>query len=136
MMAEIQSNGYISIREHIVQNWNKIVLLDGSNNQVFSTTIDGTKARWTHTKETQTIKTGETPWGEEVFETVEIESNPVLEISITVSGADVSLPATVTKIQVLDTKNRIMTEETFQPFTFETARDELTLSVKIQVPQQ
>ena len=44
--------------------------------------------------------------------------------------------STVTKIQVLDTQNRIMTEETFAPFTFITAQDELTLSVKIQVPQQ
>ena len=135
-MAEIQPNGYISIREHIVANWKKVVLKDNSDIQIFSTTIDGTKARGTHTKETQQIKTGETPWGEEIFETVEIESNQVLEISLTVSGADVSLPSTVAKIQVLDTKNRIMTEETFTPFTFETAQDELTLSVKIQVPQQ
>ena len=135
-MAEITSNGYVSIREHIVQNWKKVVLLNDTNTQIFSTTIDGTKARWTHTKETQQIKTGETPWGEEIFETVEIESNPTLEILITVSGADVSLPSTVAKIQVLDTKNRIMTEETFTPFTFETAQDELTLNVKIQVPQQ
>lgn len=135
-MAEILLNGYVSIREHIVQNWKKIVLLDASNAQVFTTNIDGVKARWTHTKETQQIKTGETPWGEEIFETVEIQSNPVLEISLTVSGADVSLPTTVAKIQVLDTKNRIMTEETFTPFTFVTAQDELTLNVKIQVPQQ
>ena len=135
-MAEIHSNGYISIREHIVQNWKKIVLLNDTNTQIFSTTIGSTKARWAHTKETAQIKTGETPWGEEIFETVEIESNPVLEISLTVSGADVSLPATAAKIQVLDTQNRIMTEETFTPFTFETVQDELTLSVKIQVPQQ
>ena len=135
-MAEIHSNGYVSIREYIVQNWKKVVLKDASDIQIFSTTIDGTKARWTHTKGTQQIKTGETPWGEEIFETVEIESNPVLEISLTVSGADVSLPSTVQKIQVLDTKNRIMTEETFTPFRFETAQDELTLNVKIQVPQQ
>ena len=134
-MAEITSNGYISIREHIAHNWKKVVLLDASNAQVFTTNIDGVKARWTHTKETQQIKTSETPWGEEQYETVEIESNPVLEISLNLSGADVSLPATVAKIQVLDVKNRIMTEETFTPFTFETAQDELTLSIKIQVPQ-
>ncbi|SFA52329.1 hypothetical protein SAMN05216169_103216 [Anoxybacillus pushchinoensis] len=135
-MAEIHTNGYVSIREHIVANWKKIVLLNASNAQVFTTNIDGTKARWAHTKGTQQIKIGKTPWGEEIFETVEIESNRVLEISLTVSGADVSLSSTVTKIQVLDTKNRIMTEETFTPFTFETAQDELTLSIKIQVPQQ
>ena len=82
-MAEIQPNGYISIREHIVANWKKVVLKDASDNQIFSTTIDGTKARWTHTKETKQIKTGETPWGEEIYETVEIESNPTLEISLT-----------------------------------------------------
>lgn len=134
-MAEIHSNGYVSIREHIVKNWKKIVLLNASNIQVFTTNIDGTKARWTHTKETQQIKTGTTPWGEEVFETVEIESNPLLEISLTLTGADVSIPSTVAKIQVLDTKNRIMTEETFTPFTFETTQDELTMTVKIQVPQ-
>lgn len=135
-MAEIQSNGYISIREHIVKNWNKIVLLDASNKQVFSTTIDGVKARWVHTKTSEQRVTGYNNFGEPITEQVEVESNPVLEISLSVTGADVSIPSTVTKVQVLDTQNRIMTEETFTPFTFETAQDELTLSVKIQVPQQ
>lgn len=135
-MAEIQSNGYVSIREHIVQNWNKVVLLDASNIQIFSTNIDGTKARWAHTRTTEQRIVDYNDFGEPIYEEVQVESNPVLEISLTVSGADVSLPSTVTKIQVLDMNNRLMTEETFTPFTFETAQDELTLSVKIQVPQQ
>ena len=134
-MAEITANGYVSIREHIVQNWKKIVLLNDANNQIFSTTIDGTKAKWTHTR-TEHRVTGWNDFGEPMYELVHVESNPVLEISLKITGADVSLPSTVTKIQVLDTQNRIMTEETFAPFTFITAQDELTLSVKIQVPQQ
>ncbi|KYD26217.1 hypothetical protein [Geobacillus sp. B4113_201601] len=135
-MAEIQSNGYISIREHIVKNWNKIVLLDASNKQIFSTTIDGTKARWAHTRSKEERVTGVNDFGEPITEQVEVESNPVLEISLKITGANVSIPSTVQKIQVLDTQNRIMTEETFTPFTFKTAQDELTLNVKIQVPQQ
>ena len=134
-MAEI-TNGYVSIREHIVQNWKKIVLLNDANNQIFSTTIDGTKAKWTHTRTTEQRVTGYNDFGEPMYEQVKIESNPTLEISLTLTGADVSFPKTVAKIQVLDVNNRIMTEETFVPFTFETAQDELTLSVKIQVPQQ
>ena len=135
-MAEITANGYVSIREHIVQNWKKIVLLNDANNQIFSTTIDGTKAKWTHTRTTEQRVTGWNDFGEPMYEQVQVESNPVLEISLKITAADVSLPSTVTKIQVIDMKNRIMTEETFQPFRFETAQDELTLSVKIQVPQQ
>ena len=134
-MAEITANGYVSIREHIVQNWKKIVLLNDANNQIFSTTIDGTKAKWTHTR-TEHRVTGWNDFGEPMYEQVQVESYPVLEISLKITGADVSLPSTVTKIQVIDMKNRIMTEETFQPFTFGTVQDELTLSVKIQVPQQ
>lgn len=135
-MAENTANGYVSIREHIVQNWKKIVLLNDANNQIFSTTIDGTKAKWTHTRTTEQRVTGYNDFGEPMYEQVKVETNPTLEISITLTGADVSLPSTVTKVQVIDMKNRIMTEETFQPFRFETAQDELTLSVKIQVPQQ
>lgn len=135
-MAEITANGYVSIREHIVQNWKKIVLLNDANNQIFSTTIDGTKAKWTHTRTTEQRVTGYNDFGEPMYELVHVELNPVLEISLKITAADVSLPSTVTKIQVIDMKNRIMTEETFQPFRFETAQDELTLSVKIQVPQQ
>lgn len=135
-MAEIQPDGYISIREHIVKNWNKIVLLDASNKQVFSTNIDGTKAKWTHTRTTEQRVTGLNDFGEQITKQVEVESNQTLEISLTVSGADVSLHSTVTKIQVLDMNNRLMTEETFTPFTFEAAQDELTLIIKIQVPQQ
>lgn len=135
-MAEIRANGYVSIREHIVQNWKKIVLLNDANNQIFSTTIDGTKAKWTHTKTSEQRVTGWNDFGEPMYEHVQVESNPTLEISLTLTGADVSFPKTVAKIQVLDVNNRIMTEETFVPFTFETAQDELTLVVKIQVPQQ
>lgn len=135
-MAEITANGYVSIREHIVQNWKKIVLLNDANNQIFSTTIDGTKAKWTHTRTTEHRVTGYNDFGEPMYEQVQVESNPVLEISLKITAADVSLPSTVTKIQVIDMKNRIMTEETFQPFRFETAQDELTMIIKIQVPQQ
>ncbi|ASA96518.1 hypothetical protein [Anoxybacillus flavithermus] len=135
-MAEITANGYVSIREHIVQNWKKVVLKDASNAQIFTTNIDGVKAKWTHTRTTEQRVTGYNDFGEPMYEQVKVESYPTLEISLTLTGADVSLPSTVTKIQVLDTKNRIMTEETFAPFTFKTAQDELTLSVKIQVPQQ
>ncbi len=136
-MAEITANGYVSIREHIVQNWKKVVLKDPSDNQIFSTTIDGsTKAKWTHTRTTEQRVTGYNDFGEPMYEQVKIESNPTLEISLTLTGADVSIHSSVTKVQVLDTHNRIMTEETFTPFTFKTAQDELKLSVKIQVPQQ
>ncbi len=135
-MAEITSNGYVSIREHIVQNWKKIVLLNDANNQIFSTTIDGTKAKWTHTRTTDHRVTGWNDFGEPMYEHVQVESNSVLEISLKITAADVSIHSTVSKVQVLDMNNRLMTEETFAPFTFETAQDELTLSVKIQVPQQ
>ncbi|OAO80937.1 hypothetical protein [Anoxybacillus flavithermus] len=137
-MAEITANGYVSIREHIVQNWKKIVLLNDANNQIFSTTIDstGTKAKWTHTRTTEQRVTGYNDFGEPMYEQVKVESNPTLEISLTLTGADVSIHSSVTKVQVLDTQNRIMTEETFAPFTFKTAQDELTLTIKIQVPQQ
>ena len=135
-MAEITANGYVSIREHIVQNWNKIVLKDASNNQVFSTTIDGVKAKWVHTKTSEQRVTGYNDFGEPMYEHVQVESNPTLEISLTLTGADVSIHSTVTKVQVLDMNNRLMTEETFAPFTFKTAQDELKLLIKIQVPQQ
>ncbi|MBE2930799.1 hypothetical protein [Anoxybacillus flavithermus] len=136
-MAEITANGYVSIREHIVQNWKKVVLKDASNAQIFTTNIDGVKAKWTHTRTTEQRVTGWNDFGEPMYEQVKVESIPTLEISIKITGADVSpLPSSVSKVQVIDSQNRIMTEETFAPFTFKTAQDELTLSVKIQVPQQ
>ncbi|GGJ77088.1 hypothetical protein GGR02_003017 [Anoxybacillus voinovskiensis] len=133
-MAEITSSGYISIREHIVGNWKKVVLLTSDNIQVFSTNIGGTKASWTHTKSTEEKVVGYNDFGEPITEQVAVESNPNMEITVTVTGADVM--GTVSKVRVLDTQNRIMTEETFSPFTFENSADELTLKVKIQVPQQ
>ncbi|MBE2939057.1 hypothetical protein HPK06_15060, partial [Anoxybacillus flavithermus] len=81
-MAEITANGYVSIREHIVQNWKKIVLLNDANNQIFSTTIDGTKAKWTHTRTTEQRVTGWNDFGEPMYEQVKVESIPTLEISI------------------------------------------------------
>ncbi|MBE2938804.1 hypothetical protein, partial [Anoxybacillus flavithermus] len=95
------------------------------------------KAKWTHTRTTEQRVTGWNDFGEPMYEQVKVESIPTLEISIKITGADVSpLPSSVSKVQVIDSQNRIMTEETFQPFRFETAQDELTMIIKIQVPQQ
>ncbi|MBE2939060.1 hypothetical protein HPK06_15075, partial [Anoxybacillus flavithermus] len=81
-MAEITANGYVSIREHIVQNWKKVVLKDASNAQIFTTNIDGVKAKWTHTRTTEQRVTGWNDFGEPMYEQVKVESIPTLEISI------------------------------------------------------
>lgn len=60
-----------------------------------------------------------------------------MELTIILKGSDFPPDTTVSKSVILhehDGKKDVISSEDFQPFTFESDNDELTIKHKIQVP--
>lgn len=136
-MAEIREDGYITLRTFIAENWDTLSLQDETGNEVIS--INLTEDNWIHDKETKEVWAGYDGQNRPVYEDVEIETNQTMEIQVIVTGEDVeTLPSTVAQSVIKGTSGTISRDvsvETFQPFTFESTGDELTITHKINVPQ-
>lgn len=131
-MAEIKQEGYIELREKIVSEWNKFALLDESDKKVYSYTLR--EKDWIHERETKQVEKGKDGTGRPIFETVVIESNPILEYEVVITGADVgSLPVTIST-STLSNSDDVIAEEVVD-FTFESESDQITIKHKIHVPQ-
>lgn len=142
-MAEINETGYISLRTLIVKEWNKLSLLDESDNEVVTVDLDETN--WTHERDEESVRLGYDDRGRPVNVDEEFESNSEMKIEVVIKGSDVgALPATVTQSTIkenysindseVDEKYREVSREQFQPFTFESVNDELTITHTISVP--
>ncbi|WP_449355583.1 hypothetical protein ACUL41_06985 [Virgibacillus natechei] len=136
-MAEILEGGYISLRTLIANEWNEITLLNDADDEVIS--VDLTEDNWIHSRLDEEVLVGYDNRGRPVYDTVAIESNSAMEIEVVVTGADLdTLPATVSQSVISETYStdagREVSKETFQPFTFESVNDELTINHKINVP--
>ncbi|MGG4508225.1 hypothetical protein ABEP00_19790 [Heyndrickxia sporothermodurans] len=133
-MAEVTQNAYIALRTYITSNWKTVSLRNDQNSEIKKLTLDGSKVKWTHVKETREEYVGDDKYGDPVYRQTEYESNQTLELTITLKGADFTLPKTVSKSVIIDGNNNEVSAENFQPFTFENAGDQLTIKHKIQVP--
>lgn len=133
-MAEVTSDAYIALRTYITSNWKTVSLRNDAGAEIKKLTLDGTKVAWTHTKATRKVKTGTDGMGRPVYSTVPYESSQELELTITLTGADFTIPATISKSVLLDSNSIVMSSEDFQAFTFQNAADQLVIKHKIQVP--
>lgn len=117
-MAAITQKAYESLRSYIVSDWTNIQLKDDLGNTVVTYSVLDDNVSWTHAK-------GST------------EDNPVLELSVSVRGDQVtSLPVTFAQSVVTNSLNEEMSAEPLStPFTMENQGDLLTVRHKIEVPQ-
>ncbi|MBL5769286.1 hypothetical protein [Heyndrickxia sporothermodurans] len=133
-MSEVTQNAYIALRTYITSSWKTVSLRNDQNIEIKKLTLDGTKVKWTHSKETKEEYVGDDKYGDPVYRQAEYESNQTLELTITLKGSDFTLPKTVSRSVIIDSGENEVSAENFQPFTFENANDELTIKHKIQVP--
>lgn len=115
-MAEINANGYQSIRDFIQANWKHIELRDDVGTAVLRISTSDSRVTWTHSAGSQT-----------------------LELTIVVKGADagITLPQTFASSAIYDVASggSPYSEEPFSSFTMEGTGDELTVKHQIQVPK-
>lgn len=141
-MAEIKEAGYIRLREHIVDDYTRIKLKDENGDVVLTLSVDDDNVNWTHETGEKEIIVDVDTLGRPIYETVPVQDNPNLELTIQITGEDVTQPTTIASVDILrvwqgfDTEEEeSVSEEFFDPFTIENVGDELTIVHTIQVPQ-
>lgn len=115
-MAEINVNGYQSIRDFIQANWDYIELRDDLSAAVVRLSPTDSRVTWTHLAGDQTLK---------------------LQIIVKGSDVDIIAPQTFASSAIYDvaTVGSPYSVESFTSFTIEADADELTVIHNIQVPQ-
>lgn len=116
-MAEISTGGYQSIRDFVQANWKYIELRDASGAKIVRLMVDGTRVKWIHTANAQT-----------------------LELQVIVKGSDTdvgTLPKTFASSAIFSvaTGGTALSTETFSSFTMEATGDELTVIHQLEIPQ-
>lgn len=113
-MAEIRQEGYQALRNFIQANWKYIELQNDANSPVVRLSPADNKVTWVH-------NAGES----------------VLKLQIIITGANVTLGTTISHSAIFDgaTGGLPYSKETFNPFTFESEEDQLTVIHSIEVPK-
>ncbi|MCM3160989.1 hypothetical protein [Metabacillus litoralis] len=141
-MAELKADGYIDLRQYILDNWKYVEVMSDTGTKIVRLQI-GTdqRAKWTHTTTaTKRVIIGYNSFGEPMYGDVPLQDNQEMEVTINLSGADsdITLPKTFGKV-ALKKENKDGTDtvslESFSPFTMSNTGDGLTIKHKIQVPQ-
>lgn len=115
-MAEITTQAYQDIRDHIEENWKYIELRDNEGAKVLRLSTDDPRVEWKHLEGERELK---------------------LQISIKGSDSEISLPKTLSSSAIFNVaeEGTAFSEESFSPFTIESEKDELTIVHAILVPR-
>lgn len=115
-MAEINTDGYQSIRDYIEANWQYIELRDDTDTAIVRLSPSDSRVSWTHTAGDQTLK---------------------LQIIVKGSDADITASQIFASSAIYDVASggNPYSVESFTTFTIEADEDELTVIHNIEVPQ-
>lgn len=113
---EIKEAGYQKIRDFIQANWKYIEIRTSTGTKIVRLTTGDSRVNWTH-----------------------IANARVLELTVILKGSDsdIALPKTFGGSALFDvaSEGTAYSEETFTPFTMETAEDQITIKHRVQVPK-
>lgn len=115
-MAEITTEAYQDLRDYIQTNWNYIALNNSGGTEILRLSPLDSRVSWVH-----------------------VPSSAELQLQIIVKGSDTEIPLSTTiassSIYKVASSGTAYSKESFNPFTFESENDELTVIHSIQVPQ-
>lgn len=115
-MAEVTQSAYQDIRNHIQENWKFIELRDGAGTAILRLSTDDARVTWEHLAGERELK---------------------LQINIKGSDTEITIPQTfgASAVYNVATEGEAFSEETFNAFTVESDKDELTIVHAILVPR-
>lgn len=115
-MAEILTGGYQSIRDLVQSNWKFIELRDEAGAKIVRLSVDGTRVKWIHSENAQTLE---------------------LQIIVKGSDSEITLPKTFASSAIygVETGGEPYSIESFSSFTMEASGDELTVVHQLEIPQ-
>lgn len=137
-MSEVQELAYIDLRQYIVDNWNRVRLLNDLGEEVFVKPIpSGTRIRWTHTTTRTQVVIGTDLSGNPILGYINVQTNPKMHLRIQVYGSELTLPTNIASVELVnpnshDTSARIK-ESLDTVANFTTAQDILTYTLNLDV---
>ena len=115
-MAEITTQAYQDIRDHIQNTWKFIELRDAQGTAVLRLSTDDSRVNWTHVQGERELK---------------------LQINVKGTDSEITIPQSFGASAVfnVETGGSEFSAESFTPFTIESDKDELTIVHAILVPR-
>lgn len=137
-MSELQDSAYIDFRQYVVDNWNKVRLLNDLGEEVFSKSIpNGTKIRWTHTTTRTEVIIGTDLSGKPITGFINVQTNPNMVLRVQVYGSELTLPTKITTVELINTNSHDKTARIKKTLDttvdMTTASDILTYTLNLEI---
>lgn len=133
-MAEITGKAYESIRAHLVDTITRVVLKDDIGEVILNLPIaSDDRLTWIHP--TKEVQTGWDQLGNPIYKTVPDTQTLQLEIVITGSDSEITLPTTFAEVELHDDISNKISVESFEPFMMTQPEDQITITHNIEVPK-
>lgn len=132
-MAEVTEKAYEGIRAYLVETITRAELLDDAGERILNRPIE-TDDRFTWIHPTKEVQVGYNQYGQPLYDDVPDSQTLQLQIEITGSDNDISLPTTFAQ-SVLNSATGDISIESFEPFTMTNKEDQITIIHNIEVPQ-
>lgn len=112
-MAQITEYGWETIRNFIEENWKYIELQNETGTAIIRLGVGDSRVTWTH-----------------------VDGATTLELQIKITGADITLPATIAKTAIFNVAigGSVIATADVEVTTLTQTIDELTVVANIQVP--
>lgn len=116
MATEFSTAGYSDLRTYVEANWKYIEIRKSDNSALLRKTTSDARVRWAHSSGAAVL---------------------ILEITLSGSDADVSLPVTVNRSAVYKAASggSALSEDAFTAVTLAVAEDKITIRHSLQIPQ-
>ncbi|MGE7689675.1 hypothetical protein ACQKMI_10705 [Lysinibacillus sp. NPDC097214] len=105
-MSELQDLAYIDFRQYVIDNWNKIRLLNEKGEEIFSKPIpNGTRIKWMHTTTRTEVVIGTDLNGKPITGFINVQTNPNMILRVQVLGSELTIPTKIAAVELINTNS-------------------------------
>ena len=137
-MSELQDLAYIDFRQYVIDNWNKVRLLNEKGEEIFSKPIpNGTRIKWMHTTTKTEVVIGTDLNGKPITGFINVQTNPNMILRVQVLGSELTIPTKIAAVELINTnshdKNARIKKNLDSIVNIATASDILTYTMNLDI---
>jgi|GEM_PF-5223214 len=137
-MLELQDLAYIDFRQYVIDNWNKVRLLNEKGEEIFSKQIlNGTRIKWMHTTTRTEVVIGTDLNGKPITGFINVQTNPNMILRVQVLGSELTIPTKIAAVELINTnshdKNARIKKNLDSIVDIATASDILTYTMNLDI---
>lgn len=137
-MSELQDLAYIDFRQYVIDNWNKVRLLNEKGEEIFSKPIpNGTRIKWMHTTTRTEVVIGTDLNGKPITGFINVQTNPNMILRVQVLGSELTIPTKIAAVELINTnshdKNARIKKNLDSIVNIATASDILTYTMNLDI---